>query len=43
VQLRIVRRSALMKAARLEVFIDVNQQLCGIVNASVTTSQRNKC
>ena len=42
VWLKMVCRAELMKTERMDELIDENQQLCRIVNASVTTSKKNK-
>ena len=41
VWLRMACQADLMKAERIESLIDENQQLCRILNASITTSKRH--
>jgi four helix bundle protein len=42
VWLRMVCQAELMKVERIEALVDENQQLCRILNASITTSKRNQ-
>ena len=42
VWLRMVCRANLMRAERIEGLVDENQQLCRIINASITSSKLNQ-